>query len=90
MRTFRSPLGRFVIGSVNDNAADKSSHIINRRYDPNIVIPYSVNPNDIVTCLSYQELSDKLSVKYNLISFINNNGEIEFRRSAVSEMEAGV
>ena len=79
MRTFRSPLGKFVIGLTDGSITDKSNHVINRRYDPNIVIPYSVSPSDVVSCLSYQELSDKLFVKYNMRSSINVNGEIEFR-----------
>lgn len=79
MRVFRSPLGKFVIGSDEGSVNDKSNHVINRRYDPNIVIPYSVSPSDLVSCLSYQELSDKLLVKYNMRSSINVNGDIEFR-----------
>ena len=79
MRIFRSPLGKFVIGSTEGSITDKSNHIINRRYDPDIVIPYSVSPSDVASCLSYQELSDKLFVKYNMRSSINVDGEIEFR-----------
>ena len=79
MRIFRSPLGKVVIGSTEGSITDKSNHIINRRYDPDIVIPYSVSPSDVASCLSYQELSDKLFVKYNMRSSINVDGEIEFR-----------
>lgn len=79
MRTFRSPLGKLVVGSTDGSISDKSNLVINRRYDPDIVIPYSVSPSDVASCLSYQELSDKLSVKYNMRSSINASGDIEFR-----------
>ena len=79
MRVFRSPLGRFVIGQDEGSVSDKLNHVISRRYDPNIVIPYSVSPSDVVTCLSYQELSDKLLVKYNMRPSVNVDGDIEFR-----------
>ena len=79
MRSFRSPLGKFVIGLTEGGITDKSNHVINRRYDPDIVIPYSVSPSDVVSCLSYQELSDKLFTKYNMRSSINVDGDIEFR-----------
>ena len=79
MRTFRSPLGKLVVGSTDGSISDKSNLVINRRYDPDIVIPYPVSPSDVASCLSYQELSDKLSVKYNMRSSVNANGDIEFR-----------
>lgn len=76
VKSFRFPLG-ICITKTNDTVGTR--HIINRRYDPNIVIPYSVSPSDIASCLSYQELSDKLLIKYNMKSSMNKNGDIEFR-----------
>ena len=72
-------MGKFVIGPDEGSVNDKSNHVISRRFDPSIVIPYSVSPSDVVTCLSYQELSDKLLVKYNMRPSVNVDGDIEFR-----------
>ena len=72
----RVPLGVCITGG---NSSTNSYHIINRRYDPNIIVPYTVSPSDIASCLSYNELSDKLYSKYGMKSSINRNGDIEFR-----------
>lgn len=72
----RVPLGVCI---TKGNCSTNSYHIINRRYDPDIIVPYTVSPSDIASCVSYNELSDKLYSKYGMTSSINRNGDIEFR-----------
>ena len=75
----RVPLGTYIPGVPKGSNLDESYHIINRRDDPDILIPYSVSPSDIASSLTYRELSDKLLYKYGMKSSINHNGNIEFR-----------
>lgn len=72
----RVPLGVCI---TKGNSSTNSYHVINRRYDPDIIVPYTVSPSDIASCVSYNELSDKLYSKYSMKSSINHNGDIEFR-----------